>query len=147
MESNLSFERITDDNVVIDYIDDYLYDRLSHDETKSINDWISGGHHISIKNEGRIVGVVSITVDEDYAVIHPKVRKEHMVYAKRCCDIGLDYIKQELNIYTVFAYIPTKFKSNCKMAIACKMDLVKVLSNARSIGGKKYNVNVYGRAL
>lgn len=146
MRNNLSVHKIDDDSVVIDYIDDYLYDRLKHDETKSSSDWIDGAIHLAIKNKNRTVGIISFLINDDYAMIHPKIKKEHMIYAKRACLISFDYLRS-IKLNTVFAKFPEKFKSNIRMADACGMQYIDTINNDVSINGKFFDSLIYGKAL
>lgn len=146
MRSELRAELITDLSVVTEYIDKYLYDRLSDDETKGVGDFINGGGHLAIKNNDKIVGIISFRLNKDQVMIHPKIRKEHMIYARRACMMGLDYL-DKIGESVVIAKIPSCFEGNKRMAEACGMKLLKVLENDRQINGMPVNVNVYLRVL
>ena len=71
----------------------YLYDRLSRDGTEGVNDFVCGGGHLAIKSKGKIVGIVSFGLNKDHAMIHPKIKRQHMIYAKRACLMAIDYLE------------------------------------------------------
>lgn len=146
MNNELTSELITDESIIIDYIDDYLYDRLKNDNTINVNDFIAGGEHIAIKNNHKIVGIISFGIKNGYAMIHPKIRKEHMIYAKRGCVIALNYLS-EMGCNLVYAKIPIIFKSNKKMAYSCGMEYVRTVYNEKPINGVLVDVEIYKKVL
>lgn len=146
MRGELTSELISDESIVINYIDEYLYGRLRDDKTKSVGDFVNGGGHIAIKSKDRIVGIISFGLNKDHAMIHPKIRKEHMIYAKRACMMGIEYL-DKIGESVITAKIPDCFNGNKRMAEACGMKLFKVLKDDRLINGKPVDVNVYLRVL
>lgn len=146
MRESLSFEKINDKNIIINYIDDYLYDRLKDDNTNSINDFIEGGEHIAIKSMGSIVGIIGFGINDGYAMIHPKIRKEHMIYAKRACLVAFDYLR-EVGCGLVYAKIPVTFKANKRMANSCGMEYVNTVYNEKPINGELIDIEIYRKVL
>ncbi len=146
MNEQLTAEIITDKAVVIDYIDEYLYDRLKSDNTKGVGDFVDGAAHIAIKKKDRIVGVISFGLKKDHAVIHPKIRREHMIYAKRACMLALEYL-DSIGEKVVAAIIPDCFEANKRMALSCGMVLHDIYKKDKMIGGKPINSGVYIKVL
>lgn len=144
--AELTTEIITDKAVVIDYIDEYLYDRLSHDNTVGVGDFVDGAAHLAIKNKDRIVGIISFALKKDHVVIHPKIRKEHMIYAKRACMMGLEYL-EGTGETVIAAIIPDCFKANKRMAESCGMFEHEIKKSAKTIGGKPVDTIIYLKVL
>lgn len=146
MNDVLTSEIITDESIVLEYIDDYLYDRLKDDNTKDVGDFVNGGEHMAIKSKDRIVGIISFGVKDGYSMIHPKIRKEHMIYAKRACLIAFDYLTG-IGCGLVYAKIPVTFEGNKRMAHSCDMEYVKTIYNKKPINGNMVDVEIYRKVL
>jgi hypothetical protein len=142
MDSSLTWQRASDAEVIA-YIDDDLLERLKDDDFKSVYDFIHGFQAIAIKSGDRTVGIVSFRVKKGYAIIHPKIRRDCMIYAQRCCIIGLDYIKNELHRDLAAAFIPEYLKSNARMALACGMRKTGAFDGGDSINGRPYMTGIY----
>ena len=142
MKQPLSCVIIDDESIVENYIDDYLYKRLARDGCDKMSDFISDGLHLGFYSGTRLVGVVSFGLDGEDAVIHPKFRVRHMIYAKRCCMTSLDYLKR-IGFKRVYALIPVIFKSNQRMAVECGLEESGVKQKPIYINNKPIEVSVY----
>ena len=116
-DSKLTYEDITPLEAAA-YIDDHLLALLGGGNAER---YTVGGHSIAVKRKGETVGVVTFSLDGVYPLIHPKVKREHAIYAKRVCDIGLDYLKG-IGFKVAVAVIPSTLKPNVKIAEACGMN-------------------------
>jgi hypothetical protein len=67
---SLTYEVINNPDIVEEYIDDYLYNRLKHDGTKGIQDFIAGGHHLGFYNNGNLVGIITFADHGGYFMAH-----------------------------------------------------------------------------
>ena len=118
-DSKLTHEDITPLEAAA-YIDDHLLALLGGGNAER---YTVGGHSIAVKRKGETVGVVTFSLDGVYPLIHPKIKKEHAIYAKRVCDIGFDYLKK-MGFKVAIAVIPITFKATIKIAEACGMNNV-----------------------
>lgn len=147
MGGELTSEIIADGSIVIDYIDDYLRNRLKDDGTEDIGELaIDGGVHLGCFNKNRLIGVVSFGLFDGYCVIHPKFKREHMIYAKKGCLMAIDQMKR-LGEKGVIAMIPDIFEGNKRMAVACDMIEIESDEQPVKINGKTVEIKVYARSL
>ena len=146
MKRPLSCVIIDDVNIIKEYIDDYLYKKLARDGSDKLSDFISGGFHLGFYNDSRLIGVISFGFDGYDAVIHPKFRVGHMIYAKRCCMESLDYLKG-MGVHRVFALIPETFKANQKMAVSCGLEKTGIEQDSIYIDKKAVTVLAYSICL
>ena len=126
--------RQVNDNEVINYIDQELHGRLSEGDGNDVNFFVSGGFHFGLFNNDRLVGAFTIVAfgdDKEYAMLHPRINKSHMIYAKRLCDMAIDYI-YNAGFKAVFANIPSDKKGNMRMAKSCGMTLVNVIDDCKT---------------
>ena len=136
--------RVISNSEVADYISDELFERLKNDSIKSLSDVIDGGLHLGFYSDDRIVGVFSIGVFDEYAMLHPKINKAHMLHAKRACDLALGYV-EIAGFKAAFAKIPSNKKANIRMAESCGMILADTLKDHIAVNGNDYDVNIYKR--
>lgn len=144
-DSELTVVDISLDDAV-DYIDDYLFDLISHDGQKDKYFFVNDTHNIAIKRNDEMVGLVAFTLTGDGPFIHPKVRKEHLVYAKRCCELGFDYLK-DMGFELAFAAIPSIRHRVIKMAEACDMKVLSSHECSDTINKIPFEWVIYERAL
>ena len=128
------------------YISAELYDRIKSDDINGMSDIIDGALHLGFYAGERIVGVFSFGVFDSYVMLHPKIRREHMIYAKRICDSALDYAR-EIGARIAIAKIPTDKRANKAMAESCGMMLHETIKNHKSVNGVPVDVDVYKRVL
>lgn len=142
----LTYRVINNLDIVTEYIDDYLYNRLKDDSTKSVDEFIVGGIHLGFYMGDRLVGIITLIKHGSYYMAHPKFRRSHMIYAKRCCLTGLLYL-QELGATLIMLLIPDIFISNIKMANACGFSKRNERQESIFINGIKVGVTAYGRVI
>lgn len=140
----INYSVINNTDIVTEYIDDYLYKRLKFDDRPD-SYFLDGGVHLGFYNNDRLIGIVTFGVFDLYATIHPKFRRRHMIYAKKCCLMAIEYIEKERSV--IMAKIPSIYKENKRMALACGFKLLDAVQEPVLINGNVVSVNAYARGL
>ena len=143
--NNVKLKLVSDDEV-IRYIDDELYQRILDDSMDSVEDMVIGAFHMGLMNSDRLVGVMTFKpLPNDRVMIHPRVNRSHMIYAKRLCHMALDSLGGA-GFKFAYAKFPSDRVALTRMAKNSGMFFVETIKNHKSINGQPIDIDVYKRS-